>query len=407
MSNYLKLISVFIGNMSLAVSSFIIAAILIANSDIKDYGEFVLYQASIVSWVILSKPPIWQAIVKFSHEIKLTEVLRITFSIEIVSYVLLSLLSLIIAIFFFTDQFIDNYIIIFICIFFGYFINSGVVLGVFRSESKFYVLSLIQFITSMMKLICCFFYHTDILILFTVFVLIDGFVWLFVYIYIYIKKVKYEILPKEVDANYSKKIFSFSLWSWGNSISDLPVTQFDRVIIAYLMGLEVVGVYNIMKRVSQLLGQVADPISQIAFPAFSRMLYSGERDKIYKIVIKISFLMIVVTLITLLITNVFYDFVNIKVFSNKLFLYKNELLMFMSIQGISLVFVWIHPLFLSVGRMKEGFFIVTLSSFIYVSILVLFKDMELFGILLATIIQYVVLISLKFYYIYFKSYEVN
>ncbi|MGI2170515.1 lipopolysaccharide biosynthesis protein [Shewanella sp. MF05960] len=404
MNDKFKLVSVFLGNISLALSAFIIAAILIADLSVKEYGEFVLYQSCIVSWVIISKPPVWQAIVKFSYEIKLNEVLKISYFLELVCYFFTALILFFILYFCFYSVVVENILLIVFSIFFGYFINSGVVLGFFRSQSKFYILSLIQFISSCIKLVFATFYHEDVKVLFISFVFIDGALWVLAFTYVYMEYKRNKDESSLINAISKKRITNFAFWSWGNSISDLPVTQFDRVIIAYLMGLELVGVYNIMKRVSQLLGQIADPISQISFPKFSEMLHEGKVGSIYKIIIKISLLMFLVTIVSLSFTYLLYEMVNEHVFSSKLTLYKNELLMFMSIQGLSLVFVWIHPLFLSVGKMKEGFFIVTFSSLFYVMLLFLLRDMGLAGVLIATILQFFVLISLKVYYVFFNRY---
>ena len=380
------------GNIAVAISAFVIASIIITNSSMAIYGEFIVLQAFFGIWVVISKPLTWQAIIKFMPDEAIGRLVKKAAILELKVY-LLTVTVTIFGLYSYDSSIVSDYGYgILIASVFGFFVNSGPVLGGLRSVGEFHWIALIMFLVSISKIVLACFYFDSVYELFYLSLSIEGIIWAAFFVYVVV--FKFEQVEKcIVDSSFKR----FSFWGWGQAVVDLPLTQFDRLLVSMLMGLEVAGAYNLMKRISQAVGQVADPLYQLSFPEFSRLVKKNKIVEIKGIVKKVSSLIVLLSGFLVLAFLLLFDYFDKILFSEGLFYYKFETLLFLIIQCFSLSFVWVHSLFISFGYVRESFAIVLVSNIIFVACIYLFGNAwGLWGIVLSVLIQNLLVVFSKF-----------
>ncbi len=400
-----RAVAVFSGNLAFALSSFVVASILIRKEDLESYGFFMVLQACFQAWVIISKPVTWQSIVKYSDEYCFYDLLIKSMRIEALAAIATSICITILwlsatAIF---DDINTYFFIVITIVFAAIFYNNGTVIGYLRSKREFYLISCIQGWMAISRVILCYFYYYDIELLFLLSLFADAIGWFVAMVYVFVKASKDKDCSNKNNIKLSKFI-KFSLWGTLHASLDLPLTQLDKVIISSLVGLEIAGVFNLIRKLSAVMNQIADPIYQVSFPEYSTFVYNKDYDKAKRMSLIISIYMIILGLSAIIVAWFSFDFIDQFLFDNKLTNYLFELLGAIIIQTFALVFIWIHPLFISFGFMKDNAKILLFSNAAFVICLVsLLEEIGIWGALLAILFQYLIVILCKVFYVRNKT----
>lgn len=364
-----KLVSVFSGNSCIAASSFIIAAILISKTNMENYGYYILLQAIYQSWMVISKPLTWQALVKFKDEESENTLIKYSLKTEI--YSSLMILFFLILLFDYLVTKVNNQNIILAIVFSSFIVNNGTLIGYLRKNSKFEIISYIQLIVSIQKIIICIFYYQDIEKLFIISIVMEAITWAIVFVLIFNVKIRKSKLLK---SNNEKTVhfldfIKFSYWGSFHSIIDLPVTQLDKIIISTISSLEITGQYNLIRRLASILGQIADPIFQVIFPKITLMVKNEEVEKIKEFGKKISYILLACGISILIFFNVTFELINIHAFNNEIKDIKSEIQVALLIQVVNIAFIWLHPLSVSLNQMANIAKIAITSNFVYILVL--------------------------------------
>ncbi len=281
---------------------------------------------------------------------------------------------------------------------------SGAPTGILRLYNKFKLLAIQKTVSSGVRLVA-------ILIAF----LITKNVWVYIIIWvvtdiagnIFLLILGYHILHKnEVRAWWRspisnfKRFFTFTFWTNITSTLDIPVKQLDVFIVSAVIGFEGVAVYKILKEISKVIGQIGDPIYQVAYPEFASMIAKKENIGATKFAVKIGIIIFSICIPIALIVSITSPWwLNIlfgKVFAAAWI----ALSVYLLLQVISTSFITIHPLFVVMGYVQKNFIILAIANASYL-VLAWFLGLKigLMGVVLAYGVQFSIVILLKIYYI--------
>lgn len=199
---------------------------------------------------------------------------------------------------------------------------------------------------------------------------------------------------------FDKEFFKFNCLTNLNSSLDIPVQYLDNLLIGKFLTLEYVGIYKICKTVTLVLDKIGAPIYQILYPSFCEEVKKYKKNVYMKKLFKISLgLFGVITLIFLLLNVIGFDILEI-IFDKNIKNYKNQINFYYIVKGFGIIFVGIHPLFLAKGLIKKETFIILFSNSLYLILLYpLLKTFDLYGVILAYLVQVSTIIMLKLFII--------
>lgn len=389
------------GNLSISISNFIISGILISKNGLKSYGLFVVLQSCYLIWMTVSKPVTWQTIVKFAPSLDLKILVKESIKIEIIGA--LASTTLIITTLAIAKQYntwISDYLLVALVILCGSLItNNGTLLGYLRASGNFSTVANIQIASAILKVLTSLKLSHDIQLYFITTVLIDIVLWGIAVAHT-IHKHK-PLITEKPNHNYSfSSLLKFSYWGTFHAVLDLPVTQLDKILISSLIGLEATGVLDIIKKLSQVVGQFAAPIYQVIFPEYTKLLYEHKTTKLLKLSANLSILILACGIAVVTCTYLTFNLINSYAFSDELYGYKRELILYLSIQSLALCFIWVHPLSISLGKMKQTAYILIASNTLYLGTIYLFaKQYSIDAVIFAFTLQSSTLIAAKLYII--------
>lgn len=401
-----KFLAIASGNVGLSISSFLIASFIVRKYGIQQYGEFVVAQSMLMLLPVIIKPMTWQSMVRYKNNMNVGELFWLSLFCELIFSVSISLVM-------FSGLYVckkiglgsdfllfSNYNIAVVIVLSSLFFNSGAVVGYFRAKEEYNVMSIILLLSSGIKVLFVFFstLHIDDLII--LLCAIDGFFWLFVISWLAYKNI--DFLSGAVNCSWSfyKKFIRYSLWGNFHGVLDLPVSQLDRLIIAALFSNEVVGIFNLIKRIGGVVGQISEPIAQILFPRFVDLIKLKCLIGIKTAIRKMLIMAIVLTPIVLLFGVLSFSFLDGLFFAGQLEKYKWQVIAYVLLQIGLLGFIWVHPLCTSISAMLEISVITAISNVSY--LVVLYFSMYYFnmwGIVISSFIQYSMVVSMKIYVI--------
>jgi O-antigen/teichoic acid export membrane protein len=163
-----------------------------------------------------------------------------------------------------------------------------------------------------------------------------------------------------------QKVFKFTWWTNITSTFDLPIKQFDIMIVAAVVSLEAVGLYKIFKQVTLILIQVADPIYQVVYPQFSTFLAQGKTRKAVRLAVKTGVILLLFSLPMAFVISLLSPWWMSSIFGEA---YTKDLLalgVYLFLIAISIGFISIHPLFIAMGFVKYNVAILAVSNTLYV-----------------------------------------
>lgn len=107
-----------------------------------------------------------------------------------------------------------------------------------------------------------------------------------------IVKVNYSVRLqlKRPEKSTFNEMFSYGMWSWGQSLNGILAGQADRILVGLLAGPAILGYYSIASMVSGQLHTVFSAASQWVFPSVSKKIAEGRevRSTYYRMQFLIS-----------------------------------------------------------------------------------------------------------------------
>ena len=200
--------------------------------------------------------------------------------------------------------------------------------------------------------------------------------------------------------NNFKRFFIFTFWTNITSTLDIPVKQLDVFIVSAVIGFEGVAIYKILKEISKVIGQIGDPIYQVAYPEFASMIAKKESIGAIKFAVKIGVIIFSICIPIALIVSITSPWW-LNIFFGKVFAAAwVALSVYLSLQVISTSFITIHPLFVVMGYVQKNFIILAIANASYL-LLAWFLGLKigLIGVVLAYGVQFSIVILLKIFYI--------
>ncbi|NTS76903.1 oligosaccharide flippase family protein [Catenovulum sp. SM1970] len=199
------------------------------------------------------------------------------------------------------------------------------------------------------------------------------------------------------DLPLDKKAFwQFNLFTHLTNIVDLPVREFDTILVGSLASVEASGIYKVIKQVGTITTKFTSPITQVIYPELTKALADNAADKvvfIFKKLTKSLFIISIPTSVLLALTMPWW----LPLIFNETFLdYQIEFASYLVIHAMAVCMLGIHPIFLALGHVKKLLLITALANIAFVvGCLVLAPNLELLGIIFAILLQYSITILLK------------
>jgi O-antigen/teichoic acid export membrane protein len=187
------------------------------------------------------------------------------------------------------------------------------------------------------------------------------------------------------------------------STMDIPVKQLDVFIVSSVVSFEAVGIYKIIKQVSQVLSKVADPIYQAIYPQFAVLIANAQEMRAAKMVVKLGLLLLLVSVPLVILMSVTSPWWLNKFFGQVFAAESLVLTAYLALQTCALACEGIHPLFIAMGYVQKNFLILALANGCFlVAAWLLGKQAGLVGIVCALGIQFSLVIAMKSGYIVHK-----
>ncbi|QKS72603.1 oligosaccharide flippase family protein [Paenalkalicoccus suaedae] len=378
------------------------------------FGILVIIQAYTVIVDKLINFQSWTALIKFGTEAlenqehkKFKGFIKIATILDLVSAIIATVVA------FYSIQWVgqfiglrDEYILItqIYCLSILFHI-SGTPIAILRIYDKFKLIAINQVVVATIKFFA-------ILVLFTLG--LDNF-WLVVAVWIICEIISHIVLMilgytvlfrKRVrywwkgKTDQWKEFFKFTCWTNISTTVNLPVKQFDVIIVSVVVSLEGVAIYKIFKQIAAISNKVADPVFQAIYPQLVKMIISNEPIKAVKFVLKTSILLCSVLLPTVFLISISAPIWLGLIFGEVFAKAWKVLAVYLVIEIITQSLIGIHPLFTAMGFVKKNVFIILTANILYIPIVLQLGDsFGLIGIVTAYGVQFCIVLIIKAYYI--------
>ncbi|MGI1970361.1 lipopolysaccharide biosynthesis protein [Shewanella baltica] len=370
------------------------------------YGEFVIYQTTIMIAYVVTKINVWQSFVhKYYFFKNNSHVIKMHFGFD--SF--FSIISLVIS--FPIVAIIYDPVLALISSLYIVFYSNGFIVGLWRAKNKFNYYAIALNVCALLKLFVVFLIFFESAHEFVMFFfLCDILVWLSIWCgelilnkkNIFSKPLYYILLFNRALKNGKEVRFIFGCYL--SSLIDLPVSQLDKLILALFVSPYYVGVYSLIRKVCQLISTVTEPVTHVLYSEYNKLLMLGRIKKVTLISKIFSFSIIFIGGILLLFVNGTFNYFNDEFLKNQLYEQKGLLLLGLAIQVIGLSFSWLNPLVLAIGAVKKSNYIALIANILYLG--TLYFGTMFFGInaaFFALLLQYFIVAYLK--YMVFYSYR--
>lgn len=281
---------------------------------------------------------------------------------------------------------------------------SGTSIGVLRLLGKFKLFAIQQFSIAVFKFILisiAFVFKADfngVLIISLIIDILSNFSLLIISLYVLKNRGLFRTKGNHFKIDYG--FMKFSILNNLTTTIDIPVKQLDVFIISSVLTIELVSVYKIFKNITNVFSKVTNKIFQVIYPELSYFTAEGDNESAIGITLKVTKLMLYIGMPIALIMSMTSKYWLSVLFDDLVSTYWLTFSVFLLFKIISTSFITIHPLFLSLGYVKQNLFIIACSNLIY---LVLAWTMGSFfgliGLVLTFGIQFLIVICLKIYII--------
>lgn len=158
----------------------------------------------------------------------------------------------------------------------------------------------------------------------------------------------------------------FAMWSNLQHTVHIPLQEFDKILIAQIISVEAVGVYQVFKQFGQVLSKVTTPIYQAIFPELSSMIAAGRQRTAAVTTAKASVLFLIVACVPVALLSVSAPWWLERFFGPVFASYWLTFVLYLVARTVSASAAPIDPLFVSFGFVRQKFFISLVVSVLYV-----------------------------------------
>lgn len=156
---------------------------------------------------------------------------------------------------------------------------------------------------------------------------------------------------------------SFAFWLWATNLVDLPIQYIDQLLVGRLLTVEAAGAYGAIKKLGGAIGLLANPVSQVIFPEFTRMVGNGQMRRAWQLMWKAFWLIVVPGVLG---TAVLYGlrqlwFARFGLTES----YLLECFCFLLLQVFSIGFVALHPLSAALSLMRPVFWLALSTNILF------------------------------------------
>ncbi|MBR7042103.1 MAG: oligosaccharide flippase family protein, partial [Bacilli bacterium] len=406
----------FMGDSTAAVINLVVTIILIRLIGDSNFGILVLTQTYMQIIDVILNVQSWKSVIQFGQKAiveknkeKLLSYIKLGVSIDVITAIIGGVVAILIAplvghILGWSKEAITCAMILSVTIFSHL---SGTSTALLRIFDKFHLVAMQKFFTAFIKLVSLLvlllgFDNVSLITATIVYGATDivGNILLVVFaIHEYKKKYHIsELIKTKLPAD--KKAFTvFTLWSTLSDITDIPVNYLDVFIIS-LLGTKMVAVFKVFKQCIAILKKVTSAIQQAIMPQFSELVASDKKKESFRIVKRIRNVILKIMIPFGLIIGLTGP-IWLKIFFGKLYASKwYVLLIYLLVQIVALSFTAIHPLYISLNKVREDTLIAFISNVIYFLIAyILVRYIGMLGIVIAFAIQSAIMIIVKYYHI--------
>jgi len=193
-----------------------------------------------------------------------------------------------------------------------------------------------------------------------------------------------------------RELLRFSTWTNITSTFDLPVKQFDMILVSALISVEATGIYRIIKQAAQMIAKFADPVYQVVYPQFAVQIANSDYRQAASHAIRIGILLFAVVAPVALVVSLSASWWLEAFFGEDFLQGLSALRLFFFLKFASIGFITIHPLFVAMGFVKANAIIILSTNLIYLVLVGLLGEVYgLDGVVIANGVQFFLVIGLK------------
>lgn len=226
-----------------------------------------------------------------------------------------------------------------------------------------------ELIYSLLKLFVVYFFGNSLESILIGFV-IAGFVLSLGVFYISLKYIRKDIVDfsiKNIKLILNKDLFSFSFHSFFSLTIKGIGREIDKILISKFLSIETVGIYKLAQQITGVLNILSSPIGTIIYPKLVNLLNVGNIEGYKRLLIKIVFIMFIVTLIPAIFVYVLGDNLITYFWGVE---FKDSITMIdIMLVGIILTNMFysiVRPIFLSIGKPIYSVYSNIYQLFLYV-----------------------------------------
>lgn len=403
----------FTGDFSASLLNLVVTIILIRLIGSSKFGILILAQTYMQIIDVILNVQSWKSVIQFGqdalvkkHKNRLISYIKLGTSIDVFTAILGGVVAIFVA------PIVGNILKwspeailcarIFSITIFSHL--SGTSTALLRIFDKFHLVAIQKFITALIKVISLlvvliYFKNISLTMVVIIYCITDIIGNLLLVLFAMIEYAKKYDLKEVIKSKYPKdmgKFTKFTLWSTLGDITDIPVNYFDVFIIS-MLGTNMVAIFKVFKQCVTVLKRVTSAIQQAIMPQFSSLVAEGQKERGFRIVKKIRNAILkimlpfgfIVGITSIVWLNTFFG----PEYAERWYV----LLIYLIIQIIALSFASLHPLYISLNKVKEDALIAFISNMIYLIVAYfLVKNIGMMGLVIAFAVQSFTIISIKY-----------
>ncbi len=178
----------------------------------------------------------------------------------------------------------------------------------------------------------------------------------------------------------------FAFWLWATNLVDLPIQYIDQLMVGRLLNIEAAGAYGAIKKLGGAVGLLANPVAQVIFPEFTRMVGNGQMQRAWQLMWKACGLIVIPGLLATAILYSLHALWFTRFGLTEAYLL--ECFAFILLQVFSIGMVALHPLAAAMNLMRPVFWLALISNLLFCAIAVgLTLHFALLGLIVALALQ--------------------
>lgn len=192
----------------------------------------------------------------------------------------------------------------------------------------------------------------------------------------------------------------FMWWTNLRSIVRIPVRQLDLVIMNQFLSMHIVGVYKTYKEIVGVIGRLGDPLNQVLYPEYAKLIGRDRVEDSLAVTKKISMILLSASIVTLVGYLVGSHFVISRFLGEEYLTHMPAYYLLVVLGCINLYLTPVNSLFTAAGFARLGFYIVLVNNILYLAASVLGSMyLGIYGLVLAFALQMTVNQGLKIYFL--------